>query len=69
MDELEDIRAAIADLDRQQRKLMNAHKHRLRMVERYTEEARIFQKRLDVVQERWLALIADERRLTGDTDA
>lgn len=67
--DLEDIRAAIADLDRRRVKLQKQIEHRHKEAAARKAEAARFERELEDVVDRWMKLIADERRLTGDTDA
>lgn len=66
--ELEDIRAAIRDLDRQQTKMMKQRQHRLDLAARYTAEAAEIERTLVDVQDRWLALIQRERDTVDGAD-
>jgi peptidoglycan hydrolase CwlO-like protein len=63
MDSLQDIQAAIADLDRQQKRLMRQIKHREKLVAEYQGQADEMKRTLDGVQDRWIALIAREREI------
>lgn len=61
--DLADVRAAIAELDRQQKTLIRKRQHRLDLVARYEAEADAIAQEIDTVQDRWIALIQKEREI------
>jgi uncharacterized protein YukE len=61
--DLADVRAAIADYEKRQAKLINAWKHRGRLIERYRDEQKALTKELNEVQTRIEVLIQQEREL------
>lgn len=67
MESREDLRAAIAELNRQQTKLINKIKYAEKVAEDMTARAKRLRTEVDAVQDRWLALIAKERALGEDT--
>lgn len=67
MDSPEDLRAAIAELARQQTRLGKQIAHREEQARARQAEADAFKRELEDVVDRWLALIAQERALDGDS--
>lgn len=66
MDSPDDLRSAIADLDRRQTRLINQIKHRREQAEEATAQADRLTKECEEVQERWLALIQKLRDIEED---
>lgn len=61
--DLVEVQAAIADLDRQQKKLINKIKYAEQVAEDMAARARRLRAEVEGLQDRWIALIQKEREL------